>query len=140
MKSRSKTNHKRTERTGRRKASRELKRNPSDYSVPNELTTPDRVKKEIEPLRALNEAQGRYIASIKTNTITFGIGSAGSGKTYIAGAFACDLLKEGKIDKIIITRPAVEAGESFGFLPGELDEKFAPMTILTSVCSQTPRH
>lgn len=126
MKTRNKTNAVREARVSRRKEKRDLKRNPAEYSSPNHVEIPDRVKKEIEPLRAYTEAQGRYIASIKDNTITFGIGSAGTGKTFVAGAFAADLLKEGLVDKIIITRPAVEAGESFGFLPGEIEEKYAP--------------
>lgn len=79
-----------------------------------------------EPLHAITRAQDRYMASIRDNIITFGIGPAGTGKSYIAAAMAADMLREKKIDKIIITRPAVEAGESFGFLPGELEEKYAP--------------
>jgi phosphate starvation-inducible PhoH-like protein len=76
------------------------------------------------PLKPLNTNQERYIKSIKTNTITFGIGSAGTGKSYIAASMAADMLKSRKIDKIIVTRPAVEAGEKLGFLPGFKEEKF----------------
>lgn len=83
-------------------------------------------KRNPEPLKPINEAQKRYINAIRNFQITFGIGSAGSGKTYIAGAIACEMLEKGEIDKIIITRPAVEAGESLGFLPGELEEKYEP--------------
>jgi len=79
-----------------------------------------------KPLSALTEAQGHYICSILSNIITFGIGPAGTGKSYVAVSIACEKLKAGEIDKIIITRPGVEAGESFGFLPGELEEKYAP--------------
>lgn len=78
------------------------------------------------PLKAQNGAQGQYIASIHSNTITFGLGPAGVGKTYIAARLAAEALERGDTRRIIVTRPAVEAGESLGFLPGELDEKYAP--------------
>ena len=81
---------------------------------------------EIPPLQPLNDAQRKYLNSIKSNTITFGIGVAGSGKSYCAAGFAADQLRERKIDKILLTRPAVEAGEKLGFLPGLLSEKLEP--------------
>lgn len=84
------------------------------------------VPKKAEPLQAKTEKQKRYINAIKSSKVTFGIGPAGTGKTYIAGAIACDMLISGQVEKIIITRPAVEAGESLGFLPGELEEKYEP--------------
>ena len=65
------------------------------------------------------------IASVK-NTITFGIGPAGTGKTFLAVALAAFYLKNRNVDKIILTRPAVEAGERLGFLPGELQDKVDP--------------
>jgi phosphate starvation-inducible PhoH-like protein len=74
----------------------------------------------------LNESQKRYIHAIKTFDLTFATGPAGTGKTWLCGALAAQALDEGVIDKIIITRPAVEAGESLGFLPGELEDKFDP--------------
>jgi phosphate starvation-inducible PhoH-like protein len=80
----------------------------------------------VKPITLLTKAQKQYFNSMKTNTITFGIGVAGTGKSYVAISYAAQLLQEKKINKIILTRPAVEAGESFGFLPGELDEKYAP--------------
>jgi len=83
-------------------------------------------KVDRAPITALNESQKRYIAAIKTFELTFATGPAGTGKTWICGALAAQALTEGIIDKIIITRPAVEAGESLGFLPGELEEKFDP--------------
>lgn len=82
--------------------------------------------KRPEPLQPRNETQKRYINAIKNFQVTFGLGPAGTGKTYIAGAVACEMLEQHKVDKIIITRPAVEAGESLGFLPGELEEKYEP--------------
>lgn len=78
------------------------------------------------PLVPKNEKQRKYIETIKNKVITFGIGPAGTGKTYIATVIACDMLLAGQIDKIILTRPAVEAGEKLGFLPGDEHEKYAP--------------
>jgi phosphate starvation-inducible PhoH-like protein len=78
------------------------------------------------PLVAKNENQSAYITSIMTNTLTFGLGPAGVGKTFIAATVAADMLRTGMTKKIILTRPAVEAGEELGFLPGTADEKFAP--------------
>lgn len=78
------------------------------------------------PLEPQTEKQRKYMSAIRANQIIFGTGEAGSGKTYVATAMACQALESGEIDRIIITRPAQEAGESLGFLPGELEEKFAP--------------
>lgn len=83
-------------------------------------------KVAVEPLKAQTPMQGRYMKAIASHDLTFGTGPAGTGKTYIAGAMAADYLESGLVDQIIITRPAVEAGESLGFLPGELDEKYGP--------------
>lgn len=70
--------------------------------------------------------QRKYIEAIKRNDIIFGIGPAGTGKTYLAIAMAVKALKEKKVNKIILTRPAIEAGEKLGFLPGDLQEKVDP--------------
>ena len=70
--------------------------------------------------------QKEYVDSIRDNTVTFGIGPAGTGKTFLAVAMAAAALVEGKIQRIILTRPAVEAGESLGFLPGDLQAKVDP--------------
>ncbi len=67
-----------------------------------------------------------YVDSIRENTITFGIGPAGTGKTFLAVAMAAAALVEGEVNRIILTRPAVEAGESLGFLPGDLQAKVDP--------------
>lgn len=83
-------------------------------------------RKVTEPLQALTETQAHYILGIEKQGLTFGLGPAGTGKTYVCGALAADALANKETDKIIITRPAVEAGEHLGFLPGELEEKFAP--------------
>ncbi len=70
--------------------------------------------------------QKLYVDAIKSNSVVFGIGPAGTGKTYLAVALAVDALKNREVDKIILTRPAVEAGEKLGFLPGDLAEKVDP--------------
>jgi phosphate starvation-inducible PhoH-like protein len=70
--------------------------------------------------------QKHYINAINKNDLVFGIGPAGTGKTYVAVMNAVSKLKDGSIKKIILTRPAVEAGESLGFLPGDLKEKVDP--------------
>ena len=70
--------------------------------------------------------QKKYVEAIRAHDVTFGIGPAGTGKTYLAMAMAVSHLKEGKASRIILTRPAVEAGEALGFLPGDLYEKIAP--------------
>ncbi len=70
--------------------------------------------------------QSQYLEAIRRNHITFGIGPAGTGKTYLAVAMAAFSLKNKQVDRIILTRPAVEAGEKLGFLPGDLQEKVDP--------------
>jgi phosphate starvation-inducible PhoH-like protein len=79
--------------------------------------------KTIAPKTA---GQKRYVDAIRTHTITFGIGPAGTGKTYLAMAMAAKALKEKAVGRIILTRPAVEAGESLGYLPGGVYEKIDP--------------
>jgi phosphate starvation-inducible PhoH-like protein len=81
-------------------------------------------KIRAESFKPANEAQKRY--KIQNNTVTFGIGPAGTGKSYCAAYAAAEMLKNREVDKIIITRPVVEAGEELGFLPGDMNEKFAP--------------
>ena len=70
--------------------------------------------------------QKKYLDAIRKHDITFGIGPAGTGKTYLAVAMALSTMREGKVSRIILTRPAVEAGEALGFLPGDLLEKITP--------------
>ena len=72
------------------------------------------------------EGQRSFIEAMEKKTIVFAVGPAGTGKTYLAVAYAVSMLKKGEIHRIILTRPAVEAGESLGFLPGDLKEKVDP--------------
>ncbi len=81
------------------------------------------------PIEAMTEAQGHYILSITSNDVSFGTGPAGTGKTFVATALACDALLAGEVDKIVVTRPVIEAEESMGFLPGEVADKFAPYFV-----------
>jgi len=78
------------------------------------------------PVRVKNFGQRQYVQAVAKSDITFGIGPAGTGKTYLAVVMAVAALKRGDVEKIILTRPAVEAGESLGFLPGDLKEKVDP--------------
>ena len=79
--------------------------------------------KDVKPL---NYIQGVYLEAIRNNDVIFGIGSAGTGKTYIAASYAAGELFHRRIQKIIITRPSVQSGRGLGFLPASLTEKFAP--------------
>lgn len=78
------------------------------------------------PIRVKNMGQKRYVEAIKKTDVVFGIGPAGTGKTFLAVVCAIAAFKKGEVSKIILTRPAVEAGESLGFLPGDLKEKVDP--------------
>jgi len=77
-------------------------------------------------VRGRTPAQARYLENMATHDITFGIGPAGTGKTYLAVACAVDALERSAVQKIVLTRPAVEAGEKLGFLPGDLGQKVDP--------------
>lgn len=100
-----------------------------DHQARQQHTRPRR--NGVKAFKALTEAQASYADAIDYSTFIFGLGPAGTGKTYVAACKACDHLKgwtgEGPPTRIILTRPAVEAaGEKLGFLPGELHEKFGP--------------
>lgn len=79
-----------------------------------------------KPIKCKTYGQAKYVDAIKNNSIVFGIGPAGTGKTYLAVAEAVSMYKNKLVDKIILTRPAVEAGEKLGFLPGDLGAKVDP--------------
>ena len=78
------------------------------------------------PVRAKTAGQTAYVQAMESNTVTFGIGPAGTGKTYLAVARAVRALEDGRVRRIVLTRPAVEAGENLGFLPGTLNDKVDP--------------
>lgn len=78
------------------------------------------------PIKAKTLGQKNYVDQIKSNTVVFGVGPAGTGKTYLAVALAVAAFKTKQVSKIILTRPAVEAGEKLGFLPGDLQQKVDP--------------
>lgn len=79
-----------------------------------------------KPIKAKTVGQRHYVDSIKKNTIVFGVGPAGTGKTFLAVAMAVKALREKQVTRIILTRPAIEAGEKLGFLPGDLQSKIDP--------------
>jgi phosphate starvation-inducible PhoH-like protein len=82
--------------------------------------------KEVQPL---NFVQGEYLDAIENNDVIFGIGSAGTGKTFIAANYAARELYYKRVDKVILTRPNIETGRGLGFLPGTLEEKYAPYLL-----------
>jgi len=92
-----------------------------DLTSDRTLTSPQK-----PPVTPKTVGQKKYLEAIRQHDITFGIGPAGTGKTYLAVAMALSALREGKVSRIILTRPAVEAGEALGFLPGDLYEKILP--------------
>lgn len=101
-----------------------LEHKPVDH--PAEVLSLNIVSNRGRTIRPKTANQKRYVDAIEENTITFGIGPAGTGKTYLAMAMAVAALNAKKVNRIILTRPAVEAGERLGFLPGTLSEKIDP--------------
>ncbi len=92
------------------------------------LNTKERTSSKIEGVGVFSKTKGqqKYIDAMKENDIVFSIGPAGTGKTYLAVAMAVEQLRSGQIQRIVLTRPAVEAGEKLGFLPGDMIEKVDP--------------
>ena len=126
-----------TKMTGELKATGKLDSQKSDYII--EALTREIPYDEQEnardiicythygkPLRPKTFGQKEYVDAIRRNNMVFGVGPAGTGKTYLACAMAVNALKNKEIERIILARPAVEAGESLGFLPGDLQEKVDP--------------
>lgn len=95
---------------------------------PPELIPPVPIPKakNAKPLLGKTKNQELYISSIEDSDVTFGLGPAGVGKTYVCACMAADAFKNGEVKKIVLTRPAVEAGEKLGALPGDLAEKYHP--------------
>ncbi|MGD2112697.1 MAG: PhoH family protein [Gammaproteobacteria bacterium] len=77
-------------------------------------------------IQARNQAQGQYMAAIRTNQLTFGLGPAGTGKTFCATAMAVEAFERREVKRLIFSRPLIESGESLGFLPGKLMDKLEP--------------
>ena len=100
-------------------ASHEQSRADGDFGVPS-------VKTAGRTVRARSPAQSAYLDLMRTHPLVFGTGPAGTGKTYLAAAFGAHLLYERRIERLVLSRPALEAGERLGFLPGDLREKIDP--------------
>jgi len=98
----------------------ELQANSPSFNYPHKHTNLPK------PIQAKNQSQGQFMAAIRSNTLVFGLGPAGTGKSYCTAAIAAEALMAGDTDRIIFTRPAVETGNSLGFLPGKLEDKFDP--------------
>lgn len=99
---------------------RHVKSQKSGFNADSDI----KLKRKIVKPRTAN--QQKYITAIRNNDMVFGLGDAGTGKTYLAVACALEQLEKGHVDRIILTRPAVEAGERLGFLPGDMKDKVAP--------------
>jgi phosphate starvation-inducible PhoH-like protein len=97
-----------------------------DGTKPSEVTGDTILSIRGRPIRPKTAGQKRYVDAMRTSTLTFGIGPAGTGKTYLAVAMAVKALRDKEISRIILTRPAVEAGERLGFLPGDIAQKVDP--------------
>ena len=97
-----------------------------DDNLSDLLTTKVVTSAKKSPIVARSLGQRNYLEAIQKHDIVFGLGPAGTGKTYLAVAMAVAALKKEQVDRIILTRPAVEAGEALGFLPGDLQEKITP--------------
>ncbi len=98
----------------------------SEQAHQEDFVCPSQTRMVFEPVRAISEGQKALDAAIRSNRLIFAIGPAGTGKTYFSAMRAAEALEARRIRKIYITRPAVEAGESLGFLPGEMIEKYEP--------------
>jgi phosphate starvation-inducible PhoH-like protein len=101
-------------------------RDPEAIGLDSLVVTRIQCSPKRPPILPKNPTQRAYIQAIQQHDLTFGIGPAGTGKTYLAMAMAVSALKKEEVHRIILTRPAVEAGEALGFLPGDLQEKIMP--------------
>jgi phosphate starvation-inducible PhoH-like protein len=97
-----------------------------DYDATSARSTFDEINLRKRPVRARTAAQNAYIHALKRHSLVFGTGPAGTGKTFLAVAQAIQMFERKEIDRIVVSRPAVEAGERLGFLPGDMREKVDP--------------
>lgn len=100
--------------------------NQSRTWTPHDPDGQFRDRKYVKNIRAMSPAQQQLMDAIDAQSVVLALGPAGTGKTYLAIAKAVEALEAGKVQRIVLSRPAVEAGESLGFLPGDLQEKLAP--------------
>jgi len=121
-------------RTQEKRLTREVKRSQSTQRKQRGHQMPENVesigmsteKKDARPLEARNSSQVAYLAALRSKDLIFATGEAGCGKTFLATAEACERLMAKDVDRIIVTRPVLQADEDLGFLPGDVAEKFAP--------------
>ena len=104
----------------------ELAREGNDADIAKMMSGVVAITSRGKPVKCKTIGQKAYVDAIKNNTVVFGVGPAGTGKTYLAVALAVAAYKAKAVEKIILTRPAVEAGEKLGFLPGDLQQKVDP--------------
>lgn len=100
--------------------------NDQDWHPLDDEIDNGRDKKYVRRVKARSEGQQKLMDAIQNYSLTLAIGPAGTGKTYLAISAAVEALEQGKVERIILSRPAMEAGESLGFLPGDMHEKMAP--------------
>jgi phosphate starvation-inducible PhoH-like protein len=93
---------------------------------PHDRDQENRDRRYVKNVRAMSPTQQQLMDAVDANSVVLALGPAGTGKTYLAVAKAVEALEGGKVQRIVLSRPAVEAGESLGFLPGDLNEKLAP--------------
>ncbi|MBK8837463.1 MAG: PhoH family protein [Hyphomonadaceae bacterium] len=109
-----------------RYAPRKKKRPANDHAQHQQIREPQREQAYVKNIQPKSEGQARLMEAIDTSNLVLALGPAGTGKTYIAIAKAVDALRAGTIGRIVLCRPAVDAGENIGFLPGDMEEKLAP--------------
>lgn len=98
---------------------------PSSKSARKRSSNVENIR-AFDPVEPKNLAQQLYLEAIERSSVVFGVGSAGTGKTYVAASYAAEKLYYREVDRVIVTRPNVEASRTLGLLPGELEEKYAP--------------